>query len=122
MRGVPFVSWLLVGSIVLAITTAVTVVAQPKIPADFTFDQGKDSPGAVTFSHAKHRDAGLDKCQACHTKIFKMKKGQDAPLTMARMKSGELCGTCHNGKTDVAGKKPFTVDDRANCATCHKKA
>jgi len=95
-------------------------VAQPKPPADFTFQQGKDSPGAVTFSHSAHM-AKVEKCQACHTKIFKMKKGQTGAFTMAKMKGGELCGACHNGKTEVAGKVVFVTDDKANCERCHKK-
>ena len=97
------------------------VTAQPKGPADFTFEQGKDSLGPVTFSHALHAEKGNDKCTACHTKAFKMKRGQNAPLTMARMQAGELCGTCHNAKTEVAGKAVFGVADKANCERCHKK-
>jgi c(7)-type cytochrome triheme protein len=50
-----------------------------------------------------------------------MKKGQTGELTMAKMKAGEQCGTCHTGKTEVAGKVVFTVDDKANCDRCHKK-
>ncbi len=80
----------------------------------------KDSPGPVTFSHAQHLQK-VKKCAECHTKIFKMKKGQTGPLTMEKMKAGEQCGTCHNGKTQVAGKTVFTVDDQANCERCHKK-
>src|SRR5437763_120349 len=94
--------------------------AQVKVPPDFTFEQGKGSPGKVTFSHSLHKEK-FDKCTACHTKVFKMKRGADAPLTMERMKAGELCGTCHNGKTEVASRVVFTVDDKANCEKCHKK-
>lgn len=94
--------------------------AQVKVPADFAFEQGKDSPGAVSFSHEKHR-AKVEKCQGCHTKVFKMKKGADSPLTMERMKKGELCGTCHNGKTKVGETVVFNVDDKAKCETCHQK-
>ena len=94
--------------------------AQVKVPPDFAFPQGKDSPGVVTFSHEFHKGK-LDKCTACHTKVFKMKKGQTGELTMAKMKAGEQCGACHNGKTEVAGKVVFTVDDKANCEKCHKK-
>jgi c(7)-type cytochrome triheme protein len=96
--------------------------AQVKIPADFTFEQAKESPGPTTFSHEKHKAAGLDKCQACHTKIFKMKKGQTGPLTMEKMKAGEQCGACHNGKTTVGGKVPFAVTEQASCEKCHKKS
>jgi c(7)-type cytochrome triheme protein len=95
--------------------------AQVKVPADFAFEQQKDSPGVVTFGHEKHKAAGVDKCPACHTKVFKMKKGQTGPLAMEKMKAGEQCGTCHNGKTKVADKVVFTVDDQASCGRCHKK-
>jgi c(7)-type cytochrome triheme protein len=96
--------------------------AQVKIPPDFAFEKGKESPGPVTFSHEKHKAAGIDKCQACHTKVFKMKKGQTGPLTMEKMKAGEQCGACHNAKATVAGKVPFGVADQASCEKCHRKA
>jgi hypothetical protein len=50
-----------------------------------------------------------------------MKKGQTGALTMAKMKAGELCGACHNGKTEMAGTVVFVTDDQANCAKCQKK-
>ena len=96
-------------------------LAQQKFPDPFAFPQGKDSAGPVTFDHAKHKDAGVDKCTACHVKIFKMKKGQSGVLTMDPMKAGESCGTCHNGNTKVGSKVVFKVDDKANCERCHKK-
>jgi c(7)-type cytochrome triheme protein len=92
-----------------------------KAPAPMAFDKGKDSPGTVTFDHEKHKAAGIDKCTACHTKIFKMKKGQTGPLTMAKIDGGELCGACHNGKTQQGGKVVFASNDKANCERCHKK-
>ncbi len=107
-------------ALVVALAPVAVGMAQPKIPADFTFEQGKDAPGVVTFSHAFHvKENG--KCNACHVKIFKMKRGADGPITMARMKSGQLCGACHNGKTEINGKTVFAVDDKANCEKCHKK-
>lgn len=93
--------------------------AQMKSPADFSFPQ-KGSPGVVTFSHEKHVATGA-KCTACHTKIFKMKKGTSGELSMEKMKAGEQCGACHNGKTETGGKIAFSVDDKANCEKCHKK-
>lgn len=105
---------------VCAASPTVPSTAQVRIPADFQFEKSKDSPGPVTFSHEKHR-AKVEKCQACHTKVFKMKKGTTGPLTMASMKAGEQCGVCHNGKTEVAGVVPVSVDDTAKCETCHRK-
>jgi c(7)-type cytochrome triheme protein len=97
--------------------------AQAKFPPDFTFDQAKDSPGPVTFSHERHKAAGaIEKCTTCHTKVFKMKKGQSDNLTMAKMNAGESCGTCHNGKTQVGGKVVFATSDKATCGNCHKKS
>jgi c(7)-type cytochrome triheme protein len=68
------------------------------------------SAGKVVFDGKAHADKGL-KCNACHTKVFKMKKGADK-ITMADMKAGKNCGTCHNGT------KAFGTED---CAKCHKK-
>jgi len=95
-------------------------LAQVKTPADMTFEGGKDSPGKVVFSHEYHMKEG-NKCTSCHTKVFKMKKGQTGPLTMEKMKAGELCGACHNGKTVAEGKPLFSVADTGKCEKCHKK-
>jgi c(7)-type cytochrome triheme protein len=94
--------------------------AQVKIPPDYALEQGKDSPGVVTFSHEKHKEK-VEKCTGCHTKVFKMKKGQTGPFTMAKMDAGESCGTCHNGKTQLGGKVVFATNDKAACENCHKK-
>ncbi len=87
--------------------------AQAKGPADFEFD-GKGS-GKVVFSHEKHA-AKNPKCTDCHTKIFKMAKGQRSTPKMADMNNGQACGTCHDGKA------AFSVKEQADCAKCHKKA
>lgn len=108
------------GIVALAVSLAVPATSQVKAPADFTFEGAKDSPGPVTFSHEKHV-AKLEKCQACHVKIFKMKKGTTGPLAMAKMKEGEQCGACHNGKTAIGSTVVFATDDKANCEKCHKK-
>jgi c(7)-type cytochrome triheme protein len=114
------------GALAVVVGVAIAVLAPPpggaqvKIPPDFSFEQGKDSPGVVTFSHEKHKERA-DKCTACHVKVFKMKKGQTGTLTMAKMKAGEQCGACHNGKTELGGKVVFAADDKANCEKCHRK-
>jgi c(7)-type cytochrome triheme protein len=123
LPGLARVALVGVGAVALmaALLTASPGIAQVKIPPDFAFEQGEESPGPVTFSHTKHRDAGVDKCTACHTKVFKMKKGQTGPLTMAKMQAGEQCGACHTGKTRIADKVVFAVTEKANCEQCHKK-
>ena len=122
----------MLGAVVIALVTALAAVgpleaqspppaAGIKTPADFQFDRGKDSPGPVTFSHEQHKGKLENKCTACHVKVFKMKKGTSGPLVMEKMKAGEQCGTCHNGKTEVAGAVVFPVSDEKNCEKCHKK-
>jgi c(7)-type cytochrome triheme protein len=86
--------------------------AQAKGPANFDFPDG--SEGKVTFSHEAHLAKG-EKCTDCHTKIFKMTKGQRSVLKMADMEKGQSCGVCHNGKV------AYSVKDKANCTKCHKK-
>jgi c(7)-type cytochrome triheme protein len=87
-------------------------LAQVKGPADFQFD-GKGG-GKVTFSHEKHL-AKNPKCTDCHTKIFKMAKGQRSAPKMADMEKGQACGTCHNGQA------AFSVKAQSDCAKCHQK-
>ncbi len=108
--------------LLLALVFAVVAQAQaqPKIPPDFSFEKSKDSPGQVAFSHEKHMKTA-EKCTACHTKVFKMKKGATGAFSMAKMNAGESCGTCHNGKTEMGGKAVFTTNDKGNCEKCHKK-
>ncbi len=82
--------------------------AQVKPTPDFAFTRGKDSPGAVTFSHEKHLASNT--CSACHVKVFKMKKGTSGDITMAKIKEGQFCGACHNGEIAWAIE---------NCNLCH---
>lgn len=114
MRCVLLSSLALVTALFVATVAFVPEAAGVKVPADFTFEQGKDSPGVVTFSHEKHKEK-FDKCTACHTKVFKMKKGKSGDLTMAAMEEGKFCGACHDGK------QAFSVKDKANCEKCHAK-
>jgi len=114
--------WTLVITIAFALglLAAAPGLAQVKPPADMTLDGAKDSPGKVIFGHEKHMKEGL-KCPSCHVKVFKMKKGATGPLTMEKMKAGEQCGACHDGKTVVEGKTLFSVADQGKCEKCHKK-
>ena len=121
MRSLGFCTVLVVAGLVAGLVSPSLGPAQPKMPDPFAFPQGKDSPGTVTFSHTKHREAGNDKCTSCHTKLFKFKKGESGTLTMAKMKAGEQCGACHNGSTKVGATVVFKTDDKANCERCHKK-
>jgi c(7)-type cytochrome triheme protein len=110
-------SWLRCAAVLMVIgfvggILAQQVWAQAKGPADFEFAGG--SEGKVTYSHEKHLAKNL-KCTECHTKIFKMTKGQRSAPKMADMENGQACGTCHNGQV------AFSVKEKADCAKCHKK-
>ena len=69
------------------------------------------SMGKVTFKGDDHAGKGL-KCNECHSKIFKMKKGS-TEMKMADINAGKYCGECHNGKRAFA--------PAGNCAKCHHK-
>ncbi len=100
---------------VLTIMIAVMFVvgSSMAVPPGKTVDFEGGSMGKVIFDGKVHADKGL-KCNDCHTKIFKMKKGAEK-ITMADMNAGKNCGTCHNGE------KAFSTKDKANCGKCHKK-
>ena len=73
-----------------------------------------DTPmGKVVFDGKNHAQAGF-KCQDCHSKIFKMRKGSTI-MKMADINAGKFCGKCHNGT------KAFAAKDEANCEICHSK-
>ncbi len=114
MRFVLFSTFALVVALAIGTVTFVPDAGAIKVPADFTYEEAKSPEGPVTFSHAKHKEK-LPKCTACHTKVFKMKKGKSGTLTMAAMNDGKFCGACHTGE------QSFSVKDKASCNKCHVK-
>lgn len=90
--------------VVMAAAQAMAVTAGKSV-------EWNTSMGKVIFKGDDHAGKGL-KCNECHTKIFKMKKGA-AQMKMADINAGKYCGECHNGKKAF---KPA-----GNCAKCHKK-
>jgi c(7)-type cytochrome triheme protein len=81
---------------------------------DIKFEAKGSNLGPVTFSHEIHVNQHKAKCTDCHTKIFKMKKGE-AKMTQASFGEGKYCGACHDGK------KAFSATEKADCVKCHKK-
>jgi c(7)-type cytochrome triheme protein len=87
------------------------------LPEAFEFPVGDGSPGQVSFNHETHVpriEASARACATCHETSFSLRRRGQAlagPVTMERMKKGELCGACHNGA------KAFAVDD---CTSCHQ--
>ena len=63
---------------------------------------------AVAFSHELH--TAMFKCDDCHTKLFKFKKGGSG-MKMDDLYQGKYCATCHNGQSG------FSIND---CQKCHK--
>ena len=75
--------------ITLALTIMVAVMfvgSAMAVPPGKTVDYAGGDAGKVVFDGKIHADKGL-KCNDCHTKIFKMKKGADK-ITMADMNAG----------------------------------
>ena len=100
--------------LLLTVLIAVAFVGSAfAVPPGKTVEYAGGDAGKVVFDGKIHADKGL-KCNDCHTKIFKMKKGVDK-INMTDMNAGKNCGTCHNGE------KAFKSSDAANCAKCHKK-
>ncbi|GBD93911.1 putative Ni/Fe-hydrogenase 2 b-type cytochrome subunit [bacterium BMS3Abin05] len=88
-----------------------------KLPGDYTFPMGKDSPGPVLFSHDSHYDYDNPNCASCHPVHFDMLapgRSPEGPITMETMDKGKNCGACHNGKT------AFDTKDPDNCSNCHQ--
>lgn len=100
--------------VIALLTIAIAVVfigSAMAVPPGKTIEYAGGGAGKVVFDGKIHADKGL-KCNDCHTKIFKMKKGTEK-ITMAEIYAGKSCGACHNGT------KSFKAAE--NCARCHKK-
>jgi len=101
----------------ISVSMAEAATDMPKLPADFVFPQGEDSPGKVTFSHESHVPRAAEKgpaCTSCHQErgfsLRQSGKTRQPGLFMDRMQKGELCGKCHDGKQATG------VDE---CTLCH---
>jgi c(7)-type cytochrome triheme protein len=127
---------LTVGAILLAVANKGNATATPraqatitalpnhanelvKLPADFTFPKGENSPGQVGFSHESHvarADANAPACTSCHQETgFALRRSGQARqggVTMDRMQKGQLCGTCHDGT------RATSLDE---CSYCHQE-
>jgi c(7)-type cytochrome triheme protein len=87
-----------------------------RLPLDYTFPTGSESPGPVTFCHKSHIDKEKPDCVSCHAKLFQITvpgKPVRAELTSQQMHGAELCGACHNGKD------AFSIED--DCGNCHRE-
>jgi c(7)-type cytochrome triheme protein len=102
--------------LLLVLSSALLAGALPDLPKAQTLPQGDGSPGAVTFRHDTHVDAGRPDCTTCHPKLFSIVKrtassAAPAAIRHADMEKGKSCGSCHDGKS------AHGLDD---CGTCHK--
>jgi c(7)-type cytochrome triheme protein len=78
---------------------------QKKVGGGDIHYEAKGGQAAVLFSHESHVNQYKLKCNECHPKLFKTKKGEGK---MAQ------CAACHDGK------KAFSTVEKADCAKCHK--
>lgn len=80
----------------------------------------------VRFDHWSHR--ARFSCRVCHIDIgFAMQAGA-TQIKASDNANGYYCGTCHNGRMTVEGKKVFaacertvTDENRGRCAVCHRE-
>lgn len=66
-------------------------------------------PPDVKFPHRPHSQ--VLKCESCHPKPFKDKKGGNPEMSMLKFMSGQYCGVCH-------GRVSFPLGD---CFRCHSQ-
>lgn len=103
----------LIAAITVVLTAVVFAGSAVAVPSGKSLEYAGGGAGKVVFDGKTHADKGL-KCNDCHTKIFKMKKGS-AEMKMKDINEGKFCGECHNGT------KAFKASDPASCVKCHKK-
>jgi c(7)-type cytochrome triheme protein len=82
------------------------------LPADPVYDGAPDSPGAVVFRHWTHVALAGDRCDGCHTSLFRILEPTRHALH-EEMDAGRGCGSCHDGE------RAFATQDGDACLTCH---
>ncbi len=95
----------LIAAAALTASTAWAVIGGGEIT--FHVSGAKD----VKYSHEFHVLKKGIKCSECHNAIFKPNASVFSS-TMERMRNGETCGVCHNGKR--------AFDVRGSCEKCHR--
>jgi c(7)-type cytochrome triheme protein len=76
------------------------------------------SPGAVVFSHQSHGAKGAGyQCKRCHTAA----PDRAPTITMDRIRAGEACGVCHDGRTKGPRGRQAASPVR-DCSSCHMPA
>lgn len=95
---------------VAAVATAATAPKEVILDSKIESMQ-KAGVGPVVYPHTLHDK--LFKCNECHPKVFKEKKGAN-DISMKKNMEGNFCGApnCHNSP------KAFPL---YNCAKCHTK-
>jgi len=83
---------------------------------DLVFERQGAPAGAASikpaiFPHWVHR--ARFRCYVCHPAIFKMELGS-SEITMDKIRKGEFCGACHNGRV------AFAVEFQS-CDRCHRE-
>lgn len=78
----------------------------------------------VVFDHWLHRAKFT--CRLCHVDIGFGMKAETTEIKAADNIGGYYCGTCHNGRTTINGKKVFEscsktlgTADKTRCLRCH---
>lgn len=80
----------------------------------------------VIFDHWLHRTKFT--CRLCHVDIGFAMKANATAIKAADNSTGHYCGTCHNGKIIIDGKKMFascikakdlTWEEKTTCRRCH---
>ncbi|MDR3762839.1 MAG: cytochrome c3 family protein [Acidobacteriota bacterium] len=78
----------------------------------------------VVFQHWIHRS--MFTCRVCHVDIGFGMKANSTNIRAVDVQRGFYCGACHNGHTEVNGKKVFAActakpsfDEQKRCERCH---
>lgn len=104
------ITWMVLAAfVIMVVSLSMATLATEKVGGgDLCYPSTK---GTVTFSHAKHKTAGLA-CKDCHMAgaIFTKMKHNGNGITMAGINKGQFCGKCHNGTKAFAAKE---------CGKCH---
>ncbi len=105
----------LIAQMVCIASISVTAHAARKDGGVVVYPGTSVSMGAVVFSHRSHGSDGAGyQCKSCHSG----ESGQTLTVTMDRIRTGEACGTCHDGRTR-GPRGHQSASPVRDCSSCH---
>jgi c(7)-type cytochrome triheme protein len=108
----------IIAAALVILSVSLTGHASKKDGGFVVYPGNSANAGTVVFSHRSHSADGAGyQCKSCHSAA----SGQGLDITMDRIRAGEACGACHDGRTKGPRGRQ-AASSVQDCSSCHMPA